>query len=215
MAAAMTCLKLCAAVRSPQPRQTTTSRRPWRSRTDWLPARWWRRSTFWVTSCSSVPAPSQAANARCAIVWARRLEKRGQPGVRARPVATVDRLLRAKGLDHHRRPPLPLAPVVAVVGDAGCGAAAGPGESEDAAMTGNPAPQIVDAGERGHRHRSYRSAGARPGGRRSTSASRGTARRDSRPRSSTPRRPERPRRRECGGRRSSARRAWRRPCRRR
>ena len=72
--------------------------------------------------------------------------------VGARPVTPVDRLLRAERLDHDRRSPLPLALVVAVIGNARGGAAAGPAESEDATVIGDPVAQpIVDRAERSHR----------------------------------------------------------------
>jgi hypothetical protein len=73
-------------------------------------------------------------------------------GVGTRPVALVHRVLGAKRLNHHRRPPLPLALLVTVVGYARSGAAAGAGEREDATMAGNPAAQpIIDRGGRSHR----------------------------------------------------------------
>ena len=65
--------------------------------------------------------------------------------VGARPVAPVDRVLRAERLNHHRRPPLPLALVVAIVGNARSGAAAGPAESEDATVAGDPVAQPIIA----------------------------------------------------------------------
>jgi hypothetical protein len=65
-------------VRAAQPRQITSSRRPCRSTTARLPARWWRPSTFCVTSSDSVPNASQSANARCAALGAAD-EKRAQP----------------------------------------------------------------------------------------------------------------------------------------
>src|SRR4051812_23424140 len=62
----------------------------------------------------------------------------GPPGVCARPVSPVDSILGAERLDQHRGPPLPLAVVVAIVGNARRGAAAGPGQGEYAAMAADP-----------------------------------------------------------------------------
>src|SRR3954469_15219750 len=64
--------------------------------------------------------------------------------VRARPVTAVDGLLRAERLDHDRRPALPVAVLVAIVGNARRGAAAGAGEHEHTVMRRDPVSQSLN-----------------------------------------------------------------------
>ena len=70
----------------------------------------------------------------------------GPAGVGTRPVALIHRLLRAEGLDHHRRTPLPVALFVTVIGDPRGRAAPGSGEREDTTMPGHPVLQSCRGG---------------------------------------------------------------------